>query len=203
MKTRRLVLLLPALLLMNFSSVAPELTRAERQFATKLLTETRDNLLKKVKGLSQNQLNFKADENSWSVAQCMEHIAITESMIFGMVTGAQEGEADPSKHDEVKMTDEEIVGMITDRSHKIKTQEPMEPKNSFGSFEGSVKEFTTKRNEHINYIKTTNDDLRNHYNEFPFGLADTYQTVLFLAGHSKRHTMQIEEVMANPNFPKK
>jgi hypothetical protein len=124
-------------------------------------------------------------------------------MIFGMMQGGLKGDADPSKRSEVKMTDEAIVGMISDRTNKVKTQDPFEPKNSFGSYAETVKAFKAKRDENIAYVKNTSDDLRNHYNEFPFGLVDTYQTILFMSGHTKRHTLQIEEVMANANFPKK
>jgi hypothetical protein len=31
---------------------------------------------------------------------------------------------------------------------------------------------------------------------------DAYQFMLFLAGHSKRHLLQIKEVKADPGFPK-
>src|SRR5215218_1738793 len=34
-----------------------------------------------------------------------------------------------------------------------------------------------KRDASIEYIKSTSDDLRNHYNDFPFGKFDTYQTI--------------------------
>jgi hypothetical protein len=35
------------------------------------------------------------------------------------------------------------------------------------------------------------------------GELDAYQWMLFMAAHSKRHLAQIEEVKADPNFPKK
>ncbi|HEY0769759.1 MAG TPA: DinB family protein, partial [Sphingobacteriaceae bacterium] len=60
-----------------------------------------------------------------------------------------------------------------------------------------------KRDDHINYVKTTTDDLRNHYVDLPFGKLDAYQIILFMAAHSKRHTDQIDEILSNANFPKK
>jgi hypothetical protein len=35
------------------------------------------------------------------------------------------------------------------------------------------------------------------------GTVDTYQLFIFIAAHSKRHTLQIDEVKSDPNFPKK
>ena len=104
---------------------------------------------------------------------------------------------------EIKMSDDDIVKMITDRTNKVKTSEMFQPSGRFGSFDATLNEFKTKRANSITYVKTTSDDLRNHYNDLPFGKIDTYQTILFMAGHSKRHTEQIEEIISNPNFPRK
>jgi hypothetical protein len=203
MKKLTIFLFTLAVVSMSFNRPDTSLTDAERKYALNLLQDTENNVLKKVKGLTTEQLNFKADPSSWSVAECVEHIAISENNIFGFAQMGLKEPADPSKRSEIKMTDEDIVKMITDRSNKRKTQEAFEPTGKFGSFDATLSEFKTKRDNNINYIRTTSDDLRNHYNDFPFGKLDTYQTIIFMAGHSKRHTDQIDEVMKNPNFPKK
>lgn len=203
MKTQKLFILALAVAAISFNKPATELTDAERKQAALLLQETKDALVKKVSGLSPDQLNFKPDQNAWSVAECVEHIVISENNLFGFCQMSLKQPADPSKRSEVKMSDESIIKMITDRTEKRKTQEAFEPTGKFGSFEATLAEFKTKRDNNINYVKTTHDDLRNHYNDFPFGKIDAYQTILFMAAHSKRHIAQIEEVMNNPNFPKK
>ncbi len=93
--------------------------------------------------------------------------------------------------------------MVTDRSTRAKANEVLKPTGKFGTYEATLKEFKAKREHSINYIKTTTDDLRNHYNDFPFGKVDAYQTMLVMTAHSKRHTDQIEEIMKHVNFPKK
>lgn len=203
MKSRKLLFLTVALVVMSFTHPDSGLTDAERKYASTLLQETKETLLKKVKGLTPEQLNFKVDADSWSVAECVEHIAISENNLFGFAQMSLKDPADPTKRSEVKMKDEDIVKMIADRTNKVKTKEAFEPTGKFGSFEATLTEFKNKRDGNINYVNTTADDLRNHYNDFPFGKIDTYQTILFMAAHSRRHTAQIEEVMNNPNFPKK
>src|SRR5688572_20692600 len=204
MKTQKLLFVLAlAIAAMSFTKPVTELTDAERKQAIQLLQETKDAVIKKVSGLSPDQLNFKPEPNAWSVAECVEHITVTENNLFGFCQMSLKQPADPTKRSEVKMSDEAIVKMIIDRTGKRKTQEAFEPAGKFGSFEATLTEFKTKRDNNINYIKTTQDDLRNHYNDFPFGKIDAYQTILFMAAHSKRHIAQIEEVMNNPNFPKK
>lgn len=200
---KKIILFLAVITLFNFKAADTELTQDERTIAIDQLTKSQDHMMKTMKGLSPVQLNYKSSPTSWSVAECAEHLAISEGLIWGMVEGALKQPADPSKRSEVKMSDEAVVKMITDRTSKIKTQEMFEPKNKFGSLDGSLKEFKEKRQKHIEYVKATQDDLRNRYAQLPFGAIDAYQAILFLAGHSERHTKQMEEVMASAGFPKK
>jgi hypothetical protein len=197
------MILLPAIFLLSFNLPDSPLTKNERDYAIDQLTKSKNHLLGAVKGLSKEQLNFKPTPESWSIAECTEHLAISETAIYGMVEGALAQPSDPSKRSDVKMTDEQVVAMITDRSKKIKTTHDFEPSGKFGSYENSLKEFSSKRDSHIDYVKKTADDLRNRYQQMPFATLDAYQVILFMAGHSERHTRQIEEVKADPNFPKK
>ncbi len=53
-------------------------------------------------------------------------------------------------------------------------------------------------------MKGTQDDLRAHSAPHPvLKTIDAYQWLLLLSAHSARHAAQIEEVKADPNFPKK
>jgi len=203
MKLHTLLFFALAIVTMSFNDTVTILTDAERKYASQLLQDTKENLLKKVNGLTAEQLNFKPDANTWSVAECVEHIAMSENGLFGFAQMSLQQPADASKRGEVKMTDEAVVKMITDRSTKRTAQEAVKPTGKFGSFEATLNEFKTKREGSVNYINTTEDDLRNHYSDFPFGKLDAYQTILFMAGHTKRHTDQIEEIIKNPRFPKK
>jgi hypothetical protein len=204
-KMKKLFLLIPAMWLMSFTTVEPGLTKDERNAAIESLKKSQDDLLASIKGLSAAQLNFKSSTESWSVAECVEHIAISETNLFGMIQGTLKEAANPSKKSEVKLTDEQLFAVITDRSYKVKTQEAFVPTGKFGSHEGTVKEFLDKRKANIAYLKKTKDDLRNHYFTFPveaLGTVDSYQLFYFMSGHTKRHTLQIEEVKSSTDFPK-
>ncbi len=66
-----------------------------------------------------------------------------------------------------------------------------------------MKAFEQSRESNMDYVRTTNDDLRDHFFSHPvFGPLDGYQWLLLIATHSARHTAQIEEVKADANFPK-
>lgn len=189
------------LTLVSFRTADTELTKDERKFAQDELNKTKENFLKSLKGLSKEQLNFKSSPTSWSIAECAEHIAISENNLWGAFEGSLKSAADPSKRGEVKSTDAEVINMISSRANKVKTQEAFEPKGA--TVEESIKDFTAKRDAHIGFVKSTQEDLRNRYVVFPWVTLDSYQLILFMSGHTARHTAQIEEVKADPNYPKK
>jgi hypothetical protein len=198
---KKLLLFAAILALVSFKPAPTELTEQERKFAWDELTRTKENLLNSIKGLSKEQLNYKATPTSWSIAECTEHLAISENNIWGAFDGCMKAPADPAKRSELKFSDTDLMKMITDRSFKVKTNERFEPKGA--SHEESVSDFTAKRDAHLEYVKTTKEDLRGHVAQMPFGMLDGYQIVIFMSGHTARHTAQIEEVKTDPNYPKK
>lgn len=179
------------------------ITDAERKFALSEFQRTKQKLLDDVKGLSARQLSFKADTSRWSIAQCIEHIALAENLIWQWEQGVISQPAAPEKAAEVKVTDEQLIKGMTDRSHTFKAPEVLQPVGKFPSSDAAIKAFVNRRDSTINYISTTQDDLKNHFAQHPaVGTINAYQLLLFLSGHSERHTLQIEEVKANPGFPK-
>ncbi len=180
------------------------LTPEEREAALKSLQATHDAFLKSISGLSDKQWTFKAGPDRWSIAEVSEHITVAESGIFGLIQGKiMAGPATPEKHAEVKITDQQILQMVPDRSHKVQAPEFLKPTNRFATREELVKTFEQNRKATMDYVRTTNDDLRNHFAPHPvFGTMDAYQWILLISAHSERHTKQIEEVKADPNYPK-
>jgi uncharacterized damage-inducible protein DinB len=179
------------------------LTPQEREFALKQFETTRDNFLKSIAGLSQKQWTFKPAPDRWSVAEVAEHITVSESTIFGLVQRSLQSPAAPEKREQVKGKDEIILTRVPDRSHKAQAPEILRPTGRWATEADLVKAFEDARKSNMDYIRTTNDDLRDHFFDHPvFGTLDGYQWLLLISTHSARHTAQIEEVKADPNFPK-
>lgn len=180
---------------------AQEVTQAEKDRALQYLETTRKNVLEATKGLSDAQWSFKPAPDRWSVAQVMEHIAAAEDLLLDTtkekVMTSPAGE--PGR--DFKKTDEAVLMVVPDRSHKTQTSEPLMPSNRFGSPEGSVKHFLESRATTELFLRSTSG-LRDHVMDSPVGKLDGYEFVLFIAAHTERHTKQINEVKADPNFPK-
>lgn len=180
---------------------AQEVSQAEKDRALQYLESTKKNIQEATKGLSEAQWNFKPGPDRWSVAQVMEHIAAAEDFLRGLIQEqVMKAPADPSR--DLKKTDDAVLAMVPDRSHKAQAPEPLVPTNRFASPDGSMKHFVESRATTEQYLKTTSG-LRDHAFDSPLGMKlDGYEFVLLIAAHSERHTKQIMEVKADPNFPK-
>lgn len=180
---------------------AATLTQAERDSAIAELTASRQAFLDSVAGLSAAQWNFKPDEKTWSVAECAEHIAVSEDVIFGNLSKIVQGPVAPDKKSAV--TDQFILMAVQNRTQKFQAPEILKPTHRFATPQEIVDHFKQSRERTIAYIRDTQDDLRGHFFDHPvLKTMDAYQWVLLLSSHSRRHTAQLNEVKANPAFPK-
>ncbi len=200
---KKLLFFITASTLISFATPADGVTKKEKKDAAKFLKQTKKEVGDAVKGLSEAQLKFKPAADVWSVEECLKHIAITEQALWGMVDASLKQAANPEKRSEIKWTDEDVIKKMEDRSNKVKTFDAMKPENTpFKSASEALESFKQNRDKLIGYIKSTDADLRNHVITMPFTSLDAYQFILFISAHSNRHMQQINEVKANPVFPK-
>ena len=177
------------------------LSGKEKKFAIDYLNKTRTRLFEDVSGLNTAQLNFKADSSRWSVAQCVEHIALAENGIWQRICSSLK---QPVMQAQQKLTNtnEQLIAVTLDRSVKYKAPEQLEPMGYFSGTGEALQYFSHKRDSLIDYIGVTNDDLKYRYFvHSSMGTVNLYQAILLIAAHSERHIMQIEEVKSNPGFP--
>jgi uncharacterized damage-inducible protein DinB len=178
------------------------LTQAERDRAIAELTASRQQFLDSVAGLSPAQWNFKPDEKTWSVAECAEHITVSEDVIFGVAS--KEAMAAPAAPDKKSaVTDDFILAAVVNRTQKFQAPEILRPTHRFATTQEMIDHFKQSRERTIAYVRDTQDDLRAHFYDHPvLKTLDAYQWILLLSAHTRRHTAQLNEVKANPNFPK-
>lgn len=195
-----------ALCLALFSSLvsqAQDLTAEDRRKAIEFLDHTRNEVLEATKGLSTAQWNYKPAPDRWSVAQVAEHIAAAEDFLMDMVRDKVMKAPPRTAPADIQAVDAFVMQAVPDRSKKVQAPEPLRPTNRFGTPKESLKHFKQSRAKTIQFVKTT-PALRQHAVDSPLGKQlDAYEWVLFVAAHSERHKKQIDEVKADPNFPKK
>ena len=175
------------------------MTDSEREFATKRLLEGRDAVIRAIDGLANAQLHFKPQPDSWSIADCVEHLAVTEDLMFALVAkGAPNPDGvslDPAK-------DGRMVAAIVDRSRKVTAPTGVQPHGHFASTAAATAHFLEARDRALAYARDCTQDLRCLFTPHPLlGEIDCYKCLLLLALHPARHAAQIEEIKQHPQFP--
>ena len=205
---KRNLLLLAAILLAGTGHVvADPISKADRDKAVKELNRTRKMLEDATKGLSAAQWSFKSAPDRWSVAECLEHLTLAEDMLRGLVTDrVLKTPAQPEKKNAEKQAqaDAQVLKMIPDRTNRAQAPEALRPSNKWADTKALLAEFEARRKKTIEFVKSSQEDLRAHFMDSPvIKDLDGVQWILFLSAHTERHTKQILEVKADPNFPKK
>ncbi|MEP6514193.1 MAG: DinB family protein [Parafilimonas sp.] len=201
MKKIILLLLLPAMFSSFTASTKTSITEEEKKFAINHLKQTQSDLLEAVHGLTDAQLNFKTAPDRWSVLECVQHITLASAGLWQMAEASLKESNDSALKSQV--ADDQLIKIVEDRSMKAQAPEPFKPiKSPYHTLDETLEAFQKDRNKLIEYIKSTNDDMRAHIAKMPFGNIDAFQVVLMISAHTNRHTQQINEVKADPNFPK-
>lgn len=198
-------LLLTLLVVTGFAGTLNDttLTKQERKFVVSQLKDTKTDLLKSIRGLTETQLNFKQSPGRWSVKECFYDLTLAETGLWRMLEASLKEPATPEKLSELKISDEELLKAITHQTTKAAAPELFPPgKADWQSMNEAVSAFKASRLQHLKYVKTTTEDLRNHFIQLPFGWVDCYQFILFMSGNSNRKIQQINEIIADPDFPK-
>jgi hypothetical protein len=192
-------------LLLLIPGVGQTLSQKEREQGIAELEGSRKVFLDATSGLSEAQWNFKPAPDRWSIAECAEHIGVTETLILNLITEqALKGPAEPEKRTLVQGKDSSVMTMVVDRTAKFKAPEAVQPTRRWTTSGEITKNVLESRARTVEFVSTTQEDLRDHFMDHPvFKTLDTYQWILLTSGHMRRHTAQILEVKADPNFPKR
>lgn len=179
-------------------------TEADRKYLIENLTRSRDELLAETKGLSKEQWSFKESPERWSINQVVEHIALWELLMTHYIhsqlsNGPQPGLAPNAIADSVNYN----FIMEEKQHHSLEYTKPFSYTIPMGlnELKNNVAWLVKMRNESIEYVTTTKDDLRLY--AVTGDKESTHQTYITLFGHGDRHLRQIRKIKQHPKYPKK
>jgi hypothetical protein len=194
MRIPRLLLVLAAL-----SLWAGPLSQGDRDYALSQLHASRKLLLDAIAGLTEAQWKFKPAEDRWSIAQIAEHLVLSEDMIRDYVKKVMATPAVPQKFR--REQDEKSYALWLDRTEKFKAPKELQPAGKLAPAD-AAREFAARRDRTLEYVRTTQGDLRAHISGSGAQESDAYQVLLGIAAHTERHVAQLNEVKAAPGYPK-
>ncbi|HEY6348224.1 MAG TPA: DinB family protein [Candidatus Angelobacter sp.] len=180
------------------STISP----TERNTALHLLQSRKEMLFSALSGLAEEQWRFKPDAGTWSIAEIAEHLTAVETFVPGMIQ-ARIQSSEPIT-ETLESNDLALQTRVAGRRNKVQASEMARPKGRFQRPEDLIAAYCAARDKTIAYVCATQDDLRHHVGSHPtLGVLDGYQWLLFLAAHTDRHILQIQELQAMPEYPAK
>jgi len=187
-----------------------KLTPSEIEQAHLYLDQTRNGVIGATKGLSEAQWKFKPTPDRWSIAEIVEHMVVVQELVLGPIREQLAKSPVITADRDSKQVDTIIVNQLPDRLQKFQAPEMLRPT---GRWEPSAAlDRLIKNYARLSEYLDSTPDLRQHQIEGPplkavskgaYEMMDGYQWVLGAAAHTERHTKQILEVKADPNFPAK
>jgi hypothetical protein len=176
--------------------------KAERDQLLLHLAESREMLLHLVDNLTGEQRSFRPAEDRWSVADCVEHLAVVENFTLQRIQTILQ-EPPPDQPADTQGKDQVILDRVPVRASRVKGPAQVMPSGRWPDFEELLRQFEAARERTLRFAAVTQADLRSRAFPHPFlGPLDCYQWLLFLAAHCERHSRQVEEVKADPGFPR-
>ncbi len=174
------------------------------------LQQTRDYVIGATKGLSEAQWKFKPAPDRWSISEIVEHIVLAQELELGPVREQLAKAPSAPANRDYKQVDAIVVNQLPDRLTKFQAPEILKPTGRWAQ-SGALDRLLRNCGRLSEYLEST-PDLRQHMLEAPplkavskgaYESMDGYEWVLATAAHTERHTKQILEVKADPNFPAK
>lgn len=178
------------------------LTNDERKFVIDMLEENSKKFLADIEKISETQWTFKPAADIWSVAEVSEHITLSEGLLLSIAQRSLKSPPDNEKANALQGKENAVVERLKDRTQKSQAPESIRPVGKFATKKELIEAFKMAREKTTNYVKTTNDPLKNHVVPHPlFGDLTPYQWLVMIPAHANRHVAQLEEVKAMKNFP--
>jgi hypothetical protein len=193
---RHILLALVVILSFPATHSAEGISAGDRQRLLAHLHMTENWLLSELAGLSEAQLRFRLEPDSWSITDIVEHLSIAEPQYWDQLTASMK---QPPHTGKIEATDAAILWYGIDRTNRTTTGEARVPGGKVKDIGAPRDRFLKLRATMREYAAKTTDDLRSR--KLLEGNMDVYQWFLMISTHSQRHILQIREIKADRRYP--
>jgi hypothetical protein len=188
-------------------------SESDRTFLIEELERTKGELLFEIQDLKNSQWEFRTNENSWSIAEIVEHLEIQDEMFFREMDVIPNRPETPEFVEVVKGNDSLLLAYATDPTKGNAGY--LEPIGRFCSKDEARSAFIRIRKMILNIVSTTDEDLRQHFtfrnyqddggltNPGIYDVRDLHQLMLTCIAHTDRHIHQIIQVKMHSDYPGK
>jgi len=163
---------------------------AERDELLELLKSSEGRYMSTVAGLSEQSAQARLSQDSWSILEITEHVAVAEHGMSRMLELTPDGViATPDA-----VMEAQIRTLSVDRTKKVKSPDVALPKGRWKTLAEALQAFRASRAKTMAMVQSV-PNLRMRSMQHPLlGKLDGYQLILLMAGHCERHALQVEEI---------
>src|ERR1051325_10180679 len=141
------------------------------------LRQSQECFLASLHGVSEQQSRIRPAENSWSILEVAEHVAIAQTNMYKMLV-----KGSPTKGEPNLAKDAVICKAVLERAQKRDAPDATVPSGRFTSLAAAVENFQATRERIVQYLEHHNGDLRQVSANHPLlGIVDGWQLVLVMA----------------------
>jgi hypothetical protein len=163
----------------------------DRQEILRLLQEGADCLASSLAGVDESLARRRPADDSWSVVECVEHLALSEEMLL-----AQLREAKPcNESHEDRAREAKFQDLALNRVRRIEAPDRVVPALHSETLAEALEAFRAVRNETVRFVEEFQGELHWWLAKHPLITrpVNCYEMLLLVAMHPRRHAMQIEQ----------
>ena len=166
--------------------------QADKNEIDRVLREGMDALTLALRGIDEDTAQLRPQSGSWSVRDCVEHIALTEAALLARLREAKP--AGTSHADAAR--EARFQELALNRLRQIDAPEPVHPGQSSQTLTQARDHLQAVRAETTQFVRDFRGDLRSSLATHPLITrpVNCYEMLLLLALHPKRHAQQIVEI---------
>jgi hypothetical protein len=177
-------------------AATPPITELERQRLVAHMQMTASWLEDEVSGLSAEQAAFRPSPTSWTILEVLDHLVVVGRIYWNDLQSAK-----PVDGRAGRMNDIDVLWYGIDRTFRETALKSEQPSRTLRDVQSGLTAYRTQHMKLLEYVRTTKDDLRSRFVERQN--SDAYQWALLISTHEQRHILQIRELKAHPEYPKR
>jgi hypothetical protein len=157
----------------------------------RILEESRQAFELAAHAFPAQSVTWSSTPECWSALQIAEHVAITEHGMFRMLGAATPTESSS----ENPKREASLARMVLDRNRQAPAPQHVHPTGRFDSMAEAIRQFSEERTRTVRFAEETELDLFGLTAPHPIlGAVNGYELLIIMAGHSRRHVAQLEEI---------
>jgi hypothetical protein len=167
------------------------------------LEESEQTFLGLIEGVEGEAWTWKPAPERWSVAECTEHIVLSEAALLASGRQALAGEPDPEWETKTAGKAEMISQVMPNRQGRAQAPQEIRPQGGKSKAE-LLAIFHAQRAELAELLADESLELKRYTQEHPFpifGWLNAHQWLIYVPLHTIRHSKQIREVQETAGYP--